>query len=224
MSLRIVLLGAPGAGKGTQAKRIAAKYDIPHISTGDIFRKHLKEGTELGKQVQQYLDSGGLVPDDLTCAIVADRIAEPDCANGYILDGFPRSQTQAERLQEILNERGEAIDIAIDIEVPDEEIIERLSARRSCGTCGEVYNLKFDPPKGDGKTCEKTDCPGELIQRTDDKPETIRQRLNVYHETTKPVRSFYESLGLLKTVSGADSTPDDVYKAIEAILDGVRTA
>jgi adenylate kinase len=211
------MLGAPGAGKGTQAQRIAADYDVPHISTGDIFRRHLREETELGKQVQSYLNSGELVPDELTCSIVADRVAKDDCREGYVLDGFPRSTYQAEALTRMLRERDEQIDLAIEIEVPDEEIVERLSARRSCASCGAVYNVKFAPPQGDAEHCDK--CSGELVQRDDDKPETIRQRLRVYHETTKPVRQYYEQLGVLRSVTGSQSTPDDVFERIKKVLE-----
>lgn len=211
MGLRIIMLGAPGAGKGTQASRIAESRGLPHISTGDIFRKHLKDGTELGQQVQQYLNAGELVPDELTCAIVADRLTEGDCANGYILDGFPRSQPQAEALKKMLEERNESIDVAIDIDVPDADIIERLSARRTDPETGAVYNLKFNPPSPE--VAEK------LVQRDDDKPETIRQRLSVYHETTKPIIDYYEKEGILESIASAGLTPDEVYTKVEAILE-----
>ncbi len=210
MAQRIVMLGAPGAGKGTQAIRLAESMSVPHISTGDIFRKHLREGTDLGKQVQSYLDSGGLVPDELTCGIVASRLAEPDCEKGYILDGFPRSLPQAEALKKMLGERGDQIDLAIDIDVPDEEIVERLSARRSDPETGAVYNLKFSPPP--------PELADKLIQREDDKPETITQRLRVYHETTEPIIGYYRNEGILKSVPGSNATPDQVYEAIEALL------
>lgn len=208
--MRIVLLGAPGAGKGTQAARLAAKYSLPHISTGDIFRRHLKEGTGLGKQVKSFLDSGALVPDDLTCSIVADRLTQSDCRAGYILDGFPRSEAQAEALDAMLNERSEKIDAAIDIEVPDEEIVERLSARRMNPETGAIYNLKFDPPP----EAEKD----KVVQRQDDKPETVRERLAVYHETTAPVVDYYKRHGILHAVSGAGATPDHVFSRIEEIV------
>ena len=215
------MLGAPGAGKGTQAQRIARDHGLPHISTGDIFRKHLKEGTDLGKQVQDYLNSGALVPDELTCAIVADRLVEPDCANGYILDGFPRSQAQAEALDAFLSKQGDRIDAAIDIDVPDEEIVERLGARRSCPVCGAVYNLRFSPPKGDDRHCDREGCGAELTLRDDDKPDTIRQRLNVYKETTKPIRAFYDERGLLRSIPAAGLPPDDVYAEVEEVLDSL---
>lgn len=213
MALRIVMLGAPGAGKGTQAVRIAKDFNLPHISTGDIFRKHLKEGTDLGKQVQNYLNSGQLVPDELTCAIVEDRLTEADCANGFILDGFPRTVPQAEALDALLNKISQNLTVAIDIEVPDEEIVERLSARRSDPETGAIYNLKFDPPP--------PEVAGRVIQREDDKPETIKERLRVYHENTEPIIGYYQKQGLLTSISGAGSTPDKVYEKVKEILGGL---
>jgi len=221
MGLRIVMLGAPGAGKGTQAKRIAAAHGLPHISTGDIFRAQLKEGTDLGKQVRGYLDSGALVPDELTCRIVAERVAEADCADGYILDGFPRSVPQAENLKEVLAGRGETLDVAINIDVDDPEIVERLTARRTCSACGRIYNLKFDPPNNAG-VCD--DDGAELLHRKDDQVETISERLRVYHETTEPIIACYEEQGILKTASGSKDTPAGVFAKIEAILGGVASA
>jgi adenylate kinase len=209
------MLGAPGAGKGTQAKRIAKTHGLPHISTGDIFRAHLKEGTDLGKQVQQYLDAGRLVPDELTCDIVADRLTEPDCANGYILDGFPRSVPQAENLEKVLAERGDALTVAVNIDVDDTEIIDRLTARRSCPQCGRIYNLKFDAPKK-ANVCDGDGA--ELLHRKDDQAETIAERLRVYHETTEPIIAFYGERNILTTVSGTGSTPDGVYTKIEEAL------
>ena len=215
MGLRIVMLGAPGAGKGTRAKQMAEKHGLPHISTGDIFRAHLRQGTPLGLQVKGYLDSGQLVPDQLTCAIVADRTAQDDCNNGYILDGFPRSLPQAEEFQRLLGHRGEKVDLAINIDVTDPEIVDRLTARRSCPKCGAIYNLKFKPPKKNN-TC---DLDGEtLIQRQDDKEETVRDRLKVYHETTEPIIDYYGRQGVLKTIQGTSSTPDAVFKKVEEIV------
>jgi adenylate kinase len=210
MGLRIVMLGAPGAGKGTQAVRMAKEMGIPHISTGDIFRKNLREGTELGLKVQGYLNSGGLVPDELTCEIVADRLQEADCANGYILDGFPRSVPQAEMLTDFLAKRDEKIEVAVNIDVPDEEIVGRLSARRSDPETGAVYNLKFNPPP--------PEIADKLIQREDDKPETVKARLETYHETTEPIIAYYGKLGVLKDVPGDNATPDDIYQRIMDVL------
>lgn len=210
MGLKIVMLGAPGAGKGTQAVRMAQEMGIPHISTGDIFRKNLREGTDLGKQVQGYLNSGALVPDSLTCEIVADRLQEADCAGGYILDGFPRSVPQAEMLTDFLAAKGLKIDVAVNIDVPDEEIVDRLSARRSDPDTGAVYNLKFNPPP--------TELADKLIQREDDKPETVKARLATYHETTEPIIAYYDQLGVLKNVPGHHATPDEIYQRILEVL------
>ncbi|HOT52323.1 MAG TPA: adenylate kinase, partial [Candidatus Hydrogenedentes bacterium] len=188
MGLRIVMLGGPGAGKGTQAKRMSEAYKLPHISTGDIFRANLREGTPLGLEAKKYMDAGKLVPDQLTCEIVADRIAQGDCAGGYLLDGFPRSLPQAETFQQLLSSRGETLDLAINVDVNDDVIVARLSARRSCPKCGAIYNLQFGPPKKEG-VC---DVDGEaLIQRQDDQEATIRERLRVYHETTEPIIAYY---------------------------------
>ncbi len=223
MGLRIVMLGAPGAGKGTQAKRIASGHALPHISTGDIFRAHLRNGTDLGKQVQEYLDAGTLVPDELTCRIIAERLAEPDCANGYILDGFPRSVPQAQTLGEVLSERGEKLDVAVNIDIEDAETIERLTARRSCPKCGRIYNLKFDPPKRAG-ICDNDACEGaQLIQRKDDQEETIRERLKVYHETTEPIIAYYDQQGILTSVRGTGATPADVFARIEETLAAAKS-
>lgn len=218
MGLRIVMLGAPGAGKGTQAKRIAEKHGLPHISTGDIFRANLKEGTPLGLKAKGYMDAGTLVPDELTCELVADRIVQADCAKGYVLDGFPRSVPQAEALQAMMAKRGDRLDVAVNIDVKDGEIIDRLTARRTCPKCGAIYNLKFGPPKQEG-VCDNPACGGAaLLLRDDDREETIRQRLEVYHETTEPIIAFYDKQGILKTVNGTGSTPGAVFDTIEEIL------
>jgi adenylate kinase len=220
---RIVMLGAPGAGKGTQAKRIADSLSLPHISTGDIFRAHLREGTPLGLQVKGYMDSGGLVPDELTCRIVAERLMEADCANGYILDGFPRSVPQADELERILAAAGAKLDVAIDVDVKDEEIVGRLASRRSCPKCGAVYNLKYSAPKQAG-LCDVEGCDGELIQRNDDREETVTERLRVYHETTEPIIGFYRDRGILKSVPCTGVKPDGVFEKIEAILAALNEA
>ena len=193
-------------------KHIAAKYSIPHISTGDIFRANIKNGTELGKKAKEYMDQGLLVPDELTCDLVADRIAKDDCANGFILDGFPRTIPQAEALDKVLVSRGEKVDYAVNIDVPDEAIISRMSGRRACVTCGATYHIQFNPPKKEG-ICDN--CGGELILREDDKPETVKTRLNVYHEQTQPLIDFYQAKGVLVTVDGTQAL-DDVFKAVLA--------
>ncbi len=224
MGLRVVILGAPGAGKGTQAARMAQAYDLPHVSTGDIFRAHLKEGTDLGGQVRQYLDAGRLVPDELTCDIVAERLGENDCAQGYILDGFPRTLAQAKMLDQLLAEWEKGLDLALSIDVADSEIVERLTARRLCPRCGAIYNLKFGPSKK-GAYCERESCEGvELVQRGDDKEETIRERLNVYHDVTEPIVAYYEKQALLKTIVATGQSPDNVFARIEEIVSGGQEA
>ena len=197
--MKIIMLGAPGAGKGTQAKMIAEKYGVPHVSTGDIFRANIKNGTELGKEAKQYMDQGLLVPDELTVRILLDRVAQDDCKNGYVLDGFPRTIPQAEVLDSELSKLGDHIDYAIDVDVPDENIIKRMSGRRACLTCGATYHIEHVPPKTEG-ICDK--CGSELVLRDDDKPETVKNRLNVYHEQTQPLIDFYTNKGVLKTVDG----------------------
>lgn len=197
--MKLIMLGAPGAGKGTQAKKIAEKYQIPHISTGDIFRANIKNGTELGNKAKSYMDQGHLVPDELTCDLVVDRINQEDCKNGYVLDGFPRTIPQAEALTEALDKIGEKLDYAIDVEVPDDNIINRMSGRRACVACGGTYHIKFNPTKKEG-ICDA--CGGELILRDDDKPETVKQRLTVYHDQTQPLIDYYTKEGILKEVDG----------------------
>ncbi len=212
--MKIIMLGAPGAGKGTQAKMIAEKYGVPHVSTGDIFRANIKNGTELGKEAKQYMDQGLLVPDELTVRILLDRVAQDDCKNGYVLDGFPRTIPQAEVLDSELSKLGDHIDYAIDVDVPDENIIRRMSGRRACLTCGATYHIEHVPPKKEG-VCDK--CGSELVLRDDDKPETVKNRLNVYHEQTQPLIEFYTAKGVLKTVDGT-LPMDEVFAAITAIL------
>ena len=212
--MKIIMLGAPGAGKGTQAKQIADRYGIPHISTGDIFRANLKAGTPLGLQAKTYMDNGELVPDDLTCALVVDRIAQDDAKNGFVLDGFPRTIPQAEALTEALDARGEKMDYAIDIEVPDENIVTRMGGRRACSACGATYHIVNIPPKKEG-ICDR--CGGALILRDDDKPETVQKRLSVYHAQTQPLISYYAERGILKSVDGTKGM-QDVFDEITAIL------
>ena len=212
--MKIIMLGAPGAGKGTQAKKIAEKYNIPHISTGDIFRANIKKGTELGKKAKTFMDQGLLVPDDLVVDLVVDRVNQEDCTNGYVLDGFPRTIPQAEALTKALAEMGQKVDYAIDVDVPDENIVTRMSGRRACVGCGATYHLKYAPTKVEG-ICDT--CGGELILRDDDKPETVQKRLNVYHEQTQPLIDYYTKEGILKSVDGTKDL-EEVFADIVAIL------
>lgn len=212
--MKIIMLGAPGAGKGTQAKMIAEKYSIPHISTGDIFRANIKEETELGKKAKTYMDKGELVPDELVVDLVVDRLAKDDAVKGYVLDGFPRTIPQAEALDAALAKRNEKVDFAIDVNVPDENIVKRMSGRRACVGCGATYHIVNVPPKKEG-ICDT--CGGELILRDDDKPETVLNRLSVYHEQTQPLIDYYTKEGILKTVDGTVPMMD-VFSAITAIL------
>lgn len=208
--MKIIMLGAPGAGKGTQAKMISAKYGIPHISTGDIFRANIKNQTELGKKAKSYMDQGQLVPDELVVDLVADRIVQDDCAKGFVLDGFPRTIPQAEALDAALVSMDTKIDYAIDVEVPDENIIERMGGRRACVGCGATYHIVYNSTKVEG-ICDA--CGANLILRDDDKPETVKERLSVYHTQTQPLIDFYEAKGCLKAVDGT--------QAIEAIFDQI---
>ena len=212
--MKIIMLGAPGAGKGTQAKKIAQKYGIPHISTGDIFRANIKNGTELGKKAKTYMDQGQLVPDELTLDLIMDRFKEDDCKNGYVLDGFPRTIPQAEALDAALKANGEKIDFAIDVDVPDENIVKRMGGRRACVNCGATYHIVYSPTKVEGK-CDK--CGEDLIVRDDDKPETVLSRLEVYHNQTQPLIDYYNEQGVLKTVDGTVDMKD-VFDAIIKIL------
>ena len=212
--MKIIMLGAPGAGKGTQAKKIAAKYDIPHISTGDIFRANIKNGTELGNKAKTYMDQGLLVPDELVVDLVVDRVKQDDCKNGYVLDGFPRTIPQAEALDKALAAFGDKVDYAIDVDVPDENIVKRMGGRRACVGCGATYHLVYAPTKTEG-VCDV--CGKELILRDDDKPETVQKRLNVYHEQTQPLIDYYTTAGILKTVDGTVDI-NDVFAAIVEIL------
>ncbi len=213
--MKIIMLGAPGAGKGTQAKKIAAKYNIPHISTGDIFRANIKNGTELGKKAKTYMDQGLLVPDELVVDLVVDRVNQDDCANGYVLDGFPRTIPQAEALTEALKKLGQKMDYAIDVDVPDENIVNRMSGRRACVGCGATYHLVYAPTKQEG-ICDT--CGKELILRDDDKPETVQKRLNVYHEQTQPLIDYYTKEGILHKVDGTIDI-DEVFGQIVKLLE-----
>lgn len=212
--MKIIMLGAPGAGKGTQAKMIAEKCGIPHISTGDIFRANIKNGTELGAKAKEYMDKGLLVPDELVCDLVVDRIQQADCEKGYILDGFPRTIPQAEALENALNAIEQKLDYAIDIDVPDENIINRMSGRRACVGCGATYHVVFNPTKVEGK-CDV--CGESLILRDDDKPETVKKRLDVYHTQTQPLIDFYTKRNVLVEVDGTQSM-EKVFEDIMKIL------
>ncbi|MCI6886059.1 MAG: adenylate kinase [Lachnospiraceae bacterium] len=212
--MKIIMLGAPGAGKGTQAKKIAEKYGIPHISTGDIFRANIKGGTELGMKAKAYMDQGQLVPDDVTIGMLLDRISEADCTGGYVLDGFPRTIPQAESLTEALNQRGEKMDYAINVDVPDEAIVTRMSGRRACLSCGATYHVVYNAPKSEG-ICDA--CGEALVLRDDDKPETVQKRLTVYHDQTQPLINYYQNEGILVTVDGTKEL-NEVFKDITAVL------
>ncbi len=213
--MKIIMLGAPGAGKGTQAKMLADKFGIPHISTGDIFRMNIKEGTELGKKAKAYMDAGGLVPDELTVDLVLDRISKDDCVKGYILDGFPRTLNQAEKLTEALAESGN-IDFAVNVDVPDDAIVVRMSGRRVCPSCGASYHIVNIPTKVEG-ICDR--CGSEVIQRADDSAETVQKRLAVYHEQTQPLIDYYKGLGLEVEIDGTQEMEkvfQDIVERLEA--------
>ena len=212
--MKIIMLGAPGAGKGTQADKICAKYNIPHISTGDIFRANIKNNTELGQKAKSYMDKGELVPDELVVDLVVDRLKADDCTNGYVLDGFPRTIPQAEALDAALAAINDKVDYAINVEVPDENIINRMSGRRACVACGATYHIVHIPTKVEG-VCDK--CGAELILRDDDKPETVKNRLNVYHEQTQPLIDYYTAKNVLHEVDGTKAM-EDVFSSIVSIL------
>ena len=212
--MRIVMLGAPGAGKGTQAIKIAEKYSIPHISTGDILRANIKEETALGKKAKGYIDQGLLVPDELVVDLVVDRVNQADCTRGYVLDGFPRTIPQAEALDKALEVMGQKVDYAINVSVPDENIINRMSGRRACPACGATYHIVYAPTKVED-VCDH--CHGTLILRDDDKPETVQKRLSVYHKQTQPLIEYYTEKNLLVTVDGTLGI-DDVFDTIVKIL------
>ena len=210
--MKLILLGAPGAGKGTQAEIIREKLSIPAVSTGNILREAQKNGTPLGLKAKSYMESGALVPDEVVIGILKERIAQPDCQNGFILDGFPRTVPQAQALEEM----GVEIDRVIDLEVSDEAILERMGGRRVCETCGASYHLSFNPPKTPG-VCDKDG--GKLVTRKDDAPETVRQRLQVYHEQTEPLKAFYESRGKLRVVEGQEGVAQTTALVLQALED-----
>ncbi len=217
--MNLIFLGPPGAGKGTQAKRIVEKYKIPQISTGDMFREAVAKGTELGKRAKEYMDRGELVPDEVVIGIVKERISQKDCERGFILDGFPRTIRQAEALDDMLEEMGRKIDAVLNLVVPEEEIIKRIVYRRVCKSCGAVYNLIYSPPKVDG-TCDK--CGGELYQRDDDKEETVRERMRVYREQTEPLIEYYSKKGIVFNIDGKKDI-EEVWKEIEKVLERIRS-
>lgn len=217
--MNIVLMGLPGAGKGTQADKIVEKYAIPHISTGDMFRAAIKEGTELGLQAKSFMDQGALVPDEVTIGIVRERLSQPDCEKGFLLDGFPRTVPQAEALDSILEELGRPIEHTINVQVEKEELIARLSGRRICKTCGTSYHLVFNPPKVDG-ICDKDG--GELYTRADDNPETVTNRLEVNMNQAQPLLDFYEAKGVLTNINGQQEI-SKVFADLDALLQGSRS-
>ena len=212
--MKIIMLGAPGAGKGSQASRIANEYHLPHISTGDIFRANLKEETELGKQAKSFMDKGELVPDDITIAMLLNRIHEEDCKNGYILDGFPRTIPQAEALTEALAKEGEKIDLALDVEAPDDLIIKRMGGRRTCPNCSAIYHIETLKPKKEG-ICDL--CGAKLMQRKDDNEETVKNRLKIYHEMTEPLIFYYKKENVLEEIDGTENL-DKVFETVKEII------
>jgi adenylate kinase len=216
--VNLVLMGLPGAGKGTQADKIVVKYNIPHISTGDIFRAAIKEGTELGLKAKSFMDQGALVPDEVTIGIVRERLSKDDCVNGFLLDGFPRTVAQAEALDTMLADLDRKIDYVINIDVDQSILMERLTGRRICKNCGATYHLVFNPPAKEG-VCDR--CAGELYQRADDNAETVHNRLEVNIQQTKPLLNFYEDKGYLRNINGQQDI-DKVFADIEELLGGLK--
>jgi adenylate kinase len=214
--MNLVLMGSPGAGKGTQAERIVEEYGVPHISTGDMFRAAIKEGTALGIKAKSYMDQGNLVPDEVTIGIVQERLGKDDCEKGFLLDGFPRTVAQADALESILSDLNRPLDYVVNIDVPKENLMERLTGRRICKSCGATYHLVFNPPTKEG-ICDK--CGGELYQRDDDNAETVGRRLEVYLKQTKPLLDFYEEKGYLKNIDG-DQEIDKVFAHLQSLFGG----
>ncbi|ABP67845.1 Nucleoside-triphosphate--adenylate kinase [Caldicellulosiruptor saccharolyticus DSM 8903] len=212
--MRLIILGAPGAGKGTQAEYLSSRFGIPHISTGDILRENVKNQTELGKKAKEYMDKGLLVPDEIVIEIVKNRLMQDDCKNGFLLDGFPRTIAQAEALEKVLADLGQKIDKVLNIEVPDEKILERMSGRRICKSCGASFHVVYRPPKKEG-ICDI--CGGQLYQREDDKEETVKKRLEVYHAQTQPLIEYYKNKGLLVTAVGQEEIADTTKEVLKAL-------
>ncbi|MBI1317875.1 MAG: adenylate kinase [Candidatus Hydrogenedens sp.] len=211
-------MGGPGAGKGTQSAKIERALGIPHVSTGEIFRQHIEQQTDVGREIKHLLDDGHLAPDELTVRVVRERLADADCQQGCLLDGFPRSVAQAKALDEIVELQGGRVDLVINLEVSDDEVVSRLTSRRVCPVCGAIYNLEYNPPSVDGQ-CDNPACEGaRLIQRDDDREDVIRERIRVYHRKTEPLLQFYGAKGVLKTVRGEGKTPDAVFAKIESYL------
>lgn len=215
--MRFIILGAPGAGKGTQASSVSSKYNVPHISTGDIFRQNIKDGTELGKKAKQCMDKGELVPDSLTCDLLFDRIQKEDAKDGFLLDGFPRNIYQAEKLDEYLKKTGQKLDLAINVVVDEDILVDRTTGRRVCKNCGATYHVRYNKPKVDG-ICDE--CGLKLVQRDDDKEDTVKNRIKVYNENTKPLIAYYENRNIIADIDGQqdiDKVLADIVKAIESV-------
>jgi len=215
--MRIILIGPPGGGKGTQAQKLIEKYKIPQISTGDLLRSAVKEGTPLGLKAKEYMGKGQLLPDELVLELVEERLKEKDCKKGFILDGFPRTIAQAEALDKMLKRRGEKLNAVVEIEVPDAEVVRRLSGRRTCPNCGAMFHIEFNKPKTAGK-CDK--CGGELYQREDDNEKTIKSRLEVYHNQTEPLIGYYKKQGLFKKVNGLGKIEEIFGQLVKALGNG----